>query len=45
MIQATGFLTFTPVGLIPTEHASLMLDALTREKTVCVEIIELFGMC
>src|SRR5260370_12935858 len=26
--QATGFLTFPPVGLPPTEHASLSLDAL-----------------
>jgi hypothetical protein len=27
-IQATGLLTLTPVGLTPTEHASLKLDAL-----------------
>ena len=26
--QATGSLTFPPVGLSPTEHASLSLDAL-----------------
>jgi hypothetical protein len=26
--QAMGFLTFPPVGLPPTEHASLSLDAL-----------------
>jgi hypothetical protein len=26
--QATRFLTFPPVGLPPTEHASLSLDAL-----------------
>jgi len=26
-IQATGLLTFAPVGLSPTEHASLSLDA------------------
>ena len=26
-IQATGLLTFAPVGLSPTEHASRLLDA------------------
>ena len=30
-IQATGLLTLTPVGLSPTEHASLKLDALLPE--------------
>jgi hypothetical protein len=33
-IQATGLLTLTPVGLTPTEHASLSLDALVRENAV-----------
>ena len=30
--QAKGLLTFTPVGLPPTEHASLFLDALLRKN-------------
>jgi hypothetical protein len=32
-IQATGLLTLTPVGLTPTEHASLKLDALLPENS------------
>jgi hypothetical protein len=32
-IQATGFLTFTPVGLFPTEHASLSLDTRDDHKS------------
>ena len=31
-IQATGPLTSAPVGLTPTKHASLSLDALLREN-------------
>ena len=33
VIQATGLLTFAPVGLTPAEHASLKLDALVPEKS------------
>jgi hypothetical protein len=32
--QATGFLTITPVGLPPTEHASFSLDALLRKYSI-----------
>jgi len=32
-IQATGPLTSAPVGLTPTEHASLSLDAPLRENS------------
>ena len=39
-IQATGLLTVTPVGLPPTEHASLSLVALWP-KNSCSALIEL----
>jgi hypothetical protein len=35
--QATGLLTFTPVGLDPTEHASLSLDALWSKYSNMLE--------
>ena len=34
--QSTGLLTITPVGLSPTEHVSLSLDALGRQKSINV---------
>jgi len=41
--QATGFLTFPPVGLFPTEHASLSLDALRYNNLVLVAGLQLAG--
>jgi hypothetical protein len=35
--QATGSLTFSPVGLSPTEHASISLDALWSKYSNALE--------